>query len=67
MAKNKLPVAEVATAPAPAPKDDGERKYKAEDALRCIERAEEYKRDRSLMKDVKGLARMKIKALGKIK
>lgn len=64
MAKNKLPVVENAVAVS-AP--DNERKYKAQDALQCIERAEEYKRDRSLMKDVKGLARMKIKALGKIK
>jgi hypothetical protein len=43
-----------------------ERKWKAEDALRDIERAEGHKRDRSLMKDVKSLAKEKVKSLNKI-
>lgn len=67
--KNKLPVA--STEPVnPAPnteKDFDDRRYKAEDALRVIERAENYKKDKALMKDVKALAREKIKCLGNIK
>lgn len=44
-----------------------ERKYKAEDALRSLQRAEEVKADKGLMKDVKALATQQMKALGKIK
>lgn len=40
-----------------------ERKYKAEDALRDIERAETHRRDKALMSDVKKLARNKVKSL----
>lgn len=40
-----------------------ERKWKAEDALRDIERAEAHKRDKSLMADVKKLAQEKVKSL----
>ena len=43
-----------------------ERKWKAEDALRDIERAEGHKRDKSLMRDVKACAREKMKAYGKL-
>lgn len=46
---------------------EAERKrYRAEDALRDIERAEGHKRDKSLMKDVKSLAKEKVKSLNKI-
>lgn len=40
-----------------------ERKYRAEEALRTITRAEEHKRDRVLMKDVKACAREQAKTL----
>lgn len=43
-----------------------ERRWKAEDALRDIERAEGHKRDKTLMKDVKSVAREKIKNMQKI-
>ena len=43
-----------------------ERRYKAEDALRTIETAERHKADKGLMKDVKTMAKEKMKALGKI-
>jgi hypothetical protein len=43
-----------------------ERKYKAEDALRDIERAEQHKRDKALMGDVKKLAQDKVKSLKNI-
>jgi hypothetical protein len=39
-----------------------ERKYRAEDALRDIERAEKHRSDKSLMKDVKECAKEKMKA-----
>lgn len=78
---NKLPIEKAAGSKKPVPvkivHDDiqpkvsadyeaRERKYKAEDALRDIERAEGHKRDRGLMRDVKKLAKDKIKSLGKI-
>lgn len=49
-------------------KDDEarERRYKAEDALRDIERAEGHKKDGALMRDVKALSKEKIKILGKV-
>lgn len=43
-----------------------ERKYKAEDALRDIERAETHRRDKGLMADVKKLAKDKVDSLKKI-
>ena len=43
-----------------------ERRYKAESALGDIERAEKHKSDKSLMKDVKKVAKEKMKCLGKI-
>ena len=39
------------------------KKWRAEDALRDIERAEKHKRDKALMADVKALARDKVKSL----
>lgn len=46
--------------------ESSERKWKAEDALRDIERAEQHKRDKSLMADVKKLAKEKVNSLKKI-
>ena len=43
-----------------------ERKRKAKYALEDIERAEGHKKDRALMKDVKSLAKSKIKSMQKI-
>jgi hypothetical protein len=43
-----------------------ERRYRAEEGLRTLERAEECKRDSGLMKDIKKLAADKMKALKKI-
>lgn len=76
MAKKGLPVAKsnkpvpvkiVHDEPTPARTDEArERKWKAEDALRDIERAEQHKRDKDLMRDVKGLAKEKMNSLKKI-
>lgn len=64
-----VPVRIVSDAPSPSSDksyQDRERKYKAEDALRDIERAEGHKRDKSLMGDVKKLAKEKVDSLKKI-
>ncbi|MDE2031378.1 MAG: hypothetical protein KGI58_03935 [Patescibacteria group bacterium] len=80
MAKMGLPVkkSEASKKPVPvkivnddAPKvdksyEEREKRYRAEDALRDIERAEKHKKDRNLMKDVKALAKEKIKTMNKI-
>ena len=66
MAKNKLAKAVETSGAVPIPAKEIER-YKVEDALSCIERAEGYKKDKSLMKGVKKLAREKIKNLAKVK
>lgn len=54
--------------PMPAPMTDKsyearERRYKAEDALRTLTRAEECKRDKTLMSDVRRLANEQMKSL----
>lgn len=64
--KNKLPVAKplsdgpvMASAPYKQTKEqqDRERRYKAEDGLRALQRADEVKADKTLMKDIKSLAK----------
>lgn len=54
----------VVMAAMPSPQED--RKWRAEDAMRTIMRAEEFKRDKSLMKDVKELAKKQSQDLKKI-
>ena len=69
VAKNKqpVPVKIVTDVPDTIRSDDArERKWKAEDALRDIERAEGHKKDKSLMGDVKKLAKEKMSSLKKI-
>lgn len=46
--------------------EERERKYRAKNALEDIERAEGHKRDKALMKDVKAVAREKIKTMKNI-
>lgn len=69
MAKKTLPVAtKQATNQIAMPTIDKDRemKYRAEEALRDIERAKKHESDRDLMKHVKRMAKDKIKCLGKI-
>ena len=62
-----VPVKIINDTPQVAKSDEArERKYRAEDALRDIERAEGHKRDKSLMGDVKKLAKDKVASLKKI-
>lgn len=65
-ASKPVPVKIVNDAPSPSTDksyEARERKYRAEDALRDLERAEAHKRDKSLMSDVKKLAREKAASL----
>ncbi len=43
-----------------------EKKYRAEDALRTLTRADEIRRDTSLMRDVKAHAKNQIKTVGRV-
>ena len=43
-----------------------EKRYRAEEALRDIERAERHKRDKELMKHVKSVAKEKIATMNKV-
>ena len=70
MAKNKLPIANTMPVAMPRPSEEDkarERRYRAEDALRDIERAEAHKKDKGLMGDVKKLCKEKMDTLSKIK
>lgn len=57
--------------PAPKPQPmtsmsvDDDIKYRAQDAMRTIARAEEHKKDRGLMKEVKRMAKETMKAVCK--
>lgn len=67
--KNNLPTVDYpsATANKPSKEDiERQRRYKAEDALRDIERAEGHKKDKELMSDIKSLAKEKMASLKKI-
>ena len=59
--KKPIPVKIVSDGPVEATGES--RNWRAEDALRDIERAEKHKRDKSLMADVKKLAQDKVKSL----
>lgn len=73
--KSKLPIAKLSTAvdyPAnpskykPSKEDVArERRYKAEDGLRAIQRAEEVRKDKTLMSDIKSLAKEQVDNLKK--
>ncbi len=47
--------------------EERERRYRAEDALRDLQRAECHKKDKKLMSDVKKIADEQMKALSKLK
>jgi hypothetical protein len=66
MVKRSLPVDMADKNESPASEKAERRKYEVEDAMRTVQRAEEIKKDRAMMKDVKAMAKQKIKELGKI-
>lgn len=64
--KHKLPVTMPTVDYAPSAADkERQRQYKAQDALRDLQRADEVRRDKGLMKDVKALAQQQLKAVSK--
>lgn len=65
MAKNKLPVS-MDNMASPVVDKERERKYRAEDALRTCEQYNKIKGDKDLMKDVKKLAKERMKDLQKV-
>lgn len=60
-AKKAIPV-KIVSEPMETSKSE-QRNWRAEDALRDIERAERHKSDKALMADVKKLAQEKVKSL----
>jgi len=46
--------------------EDRERRWKAESALETIQRAEQHKKDKMLMRDVKAMAKEKMAAMKKV-
>lgn len=65
--KNKLPVSDIPTISRLSPEDkERERRYRTEDALRTLEQADKYRGDKELMRDVKKMAKEKMKTLNKI-
>lgn len=74
MAKVKMPVEKLKASTKPektiakeSKEDEArERKWKAEDALRTMQRAEEIKRDPDLCNDMKALAKEQMAALKKV-
>lgn len=77
MAKGKLPTSKLPAARPDVPSpcstksskqfDAQERRWKAQDALRDIQRVRDYEKDKSLMSDVKTLAQEQIDSLKRIK
>jgi hypothetical protein len=65
LAKIPVPVKIVHDEPETSNKDSEarERRYRAEDALRDLERAKKHESDKALMADVKKLASERVKAL----
>ena len=69
LAKNKLPTSKEPVAVKivnDAPKVNDDIKWRAQDAMRDLERAEQHKRDPELMKHVKKAAKEKMDSLKKI-
>ena len=65
MSKNKLPIASTAV-DMPKPSKDSterERRWRAEDALRVAQQHESNKKDSGLMRDMKSVAKEKMKEL----
>jgi len=59
-----VPVKIVSDSPSPMSSDDS--KYRAQDALRTLQRAAEIKRDKALMKAAKAEARAQMKQLSTV-
>ena len=69
MASRKKTVSDVPMAASPMREKDyaeREKRYRAEEAIRTLTRADEIRKDRGLMRDVKSEAKRQAKTLGAI-
>jgi hypothetical protein len=72
MAKNKLPTTKkpipvkIVSEGSKATIGGDDKKWRAEDGLCTLQRAEEIRKDKALLKDIKALAKEQVKALSKI-
>lgn len=64
--KERMPVESVGSGVPTASDKARQRRYEIEDGLRTMQRAEEIKRDKSLVKDIKLLAKEQMQALTKV-
>lgn len=64
--KARMPVEALGSGVPTASDKARERRYQVESALSTMQRAEEIKRDKGLMKDIKCLAKEQMSALGKV-
>lgn len=64
--KNKLPVESLGSSVPTASDKARERRYQVSDALSTMQRVEEIRKDKALMKDIKCLAKEQMSALSKV-
>lgn len=62
----KMPVEALGSGVPTASDKARERRYQIEDGLRTMQHAEEIKKDKGLMKDIRCLAKEQMSALGKV-
>jgi hypothetical protein len=62
----RLPVASLGSAVPTASDKEQQRRYQVESALSTMQRAEEIRKDKSLMGDIKKLAKEQMQSLGKV-
>ena len=68
VASNKKPIpVKIVYDKSTADKPEGNDKWRIESALRTLQEAEKFKKDKPLMKQVKSLAKEQIKALSNVK
>ena len=64
--KTKMPVEALGSSVPTASDKARQRRYEIEDGLRTMQRAEEIRKDKSLVKDIKTLAKEQMNALSKV-
>jgi hypothetical protein len=64
--KKTLPIANHERSEIPAQEKAERRKWEVEEAVRTMQRAEEIRKDKAMMKDVKAMAKQKMAELKKI-
>jgi hypothetical protein len=65
-AKSRMPVESLGSSVPTASDKARQRRYEIEDGLRTMQRAEEIKKDKSLVKDIKLLAKEQMASLSKV-